>query len=173
MKNRKIFSIILIIVLALSITSIVYAKDIECKNFKIEIPNGYDKTDNYDNINHGDYLYISTGISDDKSSICVQELGEKGKTKEYSGLESDYLSNKKVEKTESFSGGFAEKCSYTKQLQTGAYTTPENFTYAEFETGGYTYGVIITHSEKTNYDDSVFQKDISTIMSISSSLQRK
>ena len=108
-----------------------------------------------------------------KSQLTKWQSREKGKTKEYSGLESDYLSNKKVEKTESFSGGFAEKCSYTKQLQTGAYTTPENFTYAEFETGGYTYGVIITHSEKTNYDDSVFQKDISTIMSISSSLQRK
>ena len=163
MKTKKILCIFVIILLAISITSVVYAKEIECKNFKITIPDGYKKTDNYDDIEHTDYLYISTGVTKDSGSICIQELGQGGKTKEYSGLDSNYLKDKEVEKTENIAGGFAEKCR----------SDGHNFTYAEFETGGYTYGVIVDHDRYSNYDDAMFQKDISAIESISSSLYRK
>lgn len=171
MKKFLLFVSVLFILLSISSVGagLFGPETAECKQFSIEIPEGYGKSDGYMN-NNENFFYLASSWND-KDNITDRTLY----ISEVSSFD-DFNRSKTEKIIENYTDGDikAEKCNDsngTVSLNNGTLIKGSNYTHIEFTKDGHNY--IIENQFKGKYQDIDLKKDVDLVKKIKDTLKHK
>ena len=165
---KKLFSLVIIILIILSSLTIVSA--MECQQFSIKLPDGFAETEGWgSNEEHINEIYAATGIPRNGEVHRWLQIEEIGTTAEYNDAEYSEL----------FESEYSLENYTEENLFIGKISIPnfdngiihENCTYAYFDKAGYHYEMIITY--KGNINNLKLSDDVKLVKEVKDSLKHK